>query len=66
MSESVETHHHRVECQAFSPIVRTGSPTPSTASDCCPHHIWFQEGHTRLRERGRGGEPIRTKGQILW
>jgi hypothetical protein len=29
-------HRVHIECQAFSPVVRIGSPRPSPASECCP------------------------------
>jgi hypothetical protein len=60
--------HHRVqtECQAFTLVVRIGSPpVPSPASECCPLLVPGGGGHTRLRKSGRG-EPIRTKGKTLW
>ena len=50
------TSIERTECQAFSPVVRIGSPAPSTASECCsPFGSGGGGGHTRLRERGWGG-----------
>jgi hypothetical protein len=54
------------ECQAFSPVVRIGSPAP-TSKRVLPSPPFGSGGggHTRLRERGRGGEPIRTKRQTL-
>ncbi len=44
------------ECQAFSPVVRIGSPAPSPRMRVLPP-LWFQwggGGHIRLRERGKG------------
>ncbi len=52
------------ECQAFSPVVRIGSP-PHPQASVATSPLWFRGGHTRLRKRGRG-EPIQTKGQTLW
>jgi hypothetical protein len=52
------------ECQAFCPVVRIGSPTPSPASAAPP--LWIQvRRHTRLRGRD-WRDPILTKGQTLW
>jgi hypothetical protein len=38
-------------------------PAPHPLASVAP--LWFQGGHTRLRERGCG-EPIRTKGRTIW
>ncbi len=57
---------YRTECQAFSPVVRIGFPSPlSSEGEFCPCPLWGGGGHTRLQERGRW-EPIRTRGKTLW
>ncbi len=43
------------ECQAFYPVVRIGSPTPSTARECDSPPRWILGGrHTHIRMRGWG------------
>jgi hypothetical protein len=44
--------------QSVCPLVRTGTPPPSPASECVPHTPEPEVGgHTRLRVRGWGGVP---------
>jgi len=49
------------ECQAFCPVVRTGFPISSPASECCSPFGSRGETHSLV-----GGDPIRTKEQTLW
>jgi hypothetical protein len=48
------------ECQAFCPVVRIGTPTPSSASKHCspPPTLWFWGGgrHTGLQGKGLGSQ----------
>ncbi len=41
------------------------SPSPNPQASVVSTSLWFQGGHTLLRERGRW-EPNRTKVQTLW
>jgi hypothetical protein len=52
------------ECQAFSAVVRIGSPRPLTRKRVLPPSLVPRGGHTHLRERELG-EPIRKKGQTF-
>jgi hypothetical protein len=56
------------ECQAFCPVIRTGSPFPPLhpQKSVAPRPLWVQGGrHTCLRGR-EWGHPILTMGQTLW
>jgi hypothetical protein len=45
------------ECQAFSPVVRTGSPPPHSQASVAPPSLWVQGGDTLVCLGG---------GQTLW
>ncbi len=56
------------ECQAFSPVVRIGSPppAPSPTSERCISPPLFPKGGTHSLAGEWTGELSRTKGQTLW
>jgi hypothetical protein len=49
LSRNVRSITEYIECQAFWPVVRIGSPTPSPASECC------SKGETHPLAGGWGG-----------
>ncbi len=55
------------ECQAFYPVVRIGSPTPSTARECCSPPFDPRGRHTHFRMRGWGEHwPPALTSQLRW
>ncbi len=55
--ETYSTPTEQTEGQAFSPVVRIGTPTTSP--------LWYRGGTHSLAGEGVGA-PIRTRGQTLW
>ncbi len=55
------------ECQAFFPVVRTGSPLlPHPQGSVAPPPLLDPRGQTHSLAGEEWGDPIPTKGQTLW